>query len=146
MFGGQYLWASATPSPSEEPQPPAAEYFSALDSFAAREVSEIHRWRDDVEDWGADGEVAVWGAGGKGTTFLHLVDADRIHVSVVVDVHPLKQGRFIPGTGHPVVAPDRQRLGAVAHVIVMNPNYVEEVANRIEGLGLAATVHVAKPR
>ena len=97
-----------------------------------------------MEAWRADGEVAVWGAGGKGATFLNLVDADCRRVSVVVDVHPLKQGRFIDGTGHPVVAPDPRHLRQVAHVIVMNPNYAGEVRNRIEALGLRVTIHVAE--
>jgi SAM-dependent methyltransferase len=145
VFGDQYLWTRAAPSAPQRPEPPPAEYFAALDSFVGREAGEISRWRDDVEAWGADGEVAVWGAGGKGATFLNLIDADRRRVSVVVDVHPLKQGRFIGGTGHPVVAPDRRHLGRVAHVVVMNPNYVAEVTSRIDELGLRATVHVAKP-
>jgi hypothetical protein len=46
----------------------------------------------------------------------------------VVDVNPAKQGRFIPGTGHPIIAPTALADFGVTHVLAMNPNYHAEIA------------------
>ena len=48
----------------------------------------------------------------------------------VVDVNPNKQGAFIPGTGHPIVAPEALSARNIRNVILMNPNY------RLENLQL----------
>jgi hypothetical protein len=147
VFGEQYLWATAAPAPaSTEVESPSDEDLASLDRFAAREASEVRYWRDRVEAWAAAGEVAVWGAGAKGATFLHLVDPDRARIAVVVDLHPNKQGRYVAGTGHAVSAPRGDVLRAVRSVIVMNPNYRTEVEQRIGDLGVAARVYVAERR
>ena len=75
----------------------------------------------------ARGGVAVWGAGAKGATFVNLVDPDARLVTCLVDVNPRKQGRFVAGTGHAVVAPDQLTPQGVATVIIMNPNYETEI-------------------
>jgi SAM-dependent methyltransferase len=144
VFGDQYLWAVAAPGRPKNVRPPSDEELGRLEALAACEAAETRRWRQAIDAWSAEGPVAVWGAGGKGTTFLHLADPSRARVDMAVDVHPLKQGKFIPGTGHPVVAPDDPRMRDVRHVIVMNPNYAEEVERRIRELGVPATVHVAQ--
>jgi hypothetical protein len=69
-------------------------------------------------------------------TFCHLADPDARRVAAVIDVNPAKQGRFLPGTGHPIVAPDR--AAAMAAVLVLNPNYTAEVAAALAGLGSSA--------
>ena len=43
------------------------------------------------------------------------------------DVNPRKQGCYLPGTGHVIVAPQALPQFDVAAAILMNPNYREEV-------------------
>ncbi len=144
VFGGQYLWIVAAPVPSSiEIEPPSAEDLALLDRFAARVESDTEVWRKRVGAWAADGDVAVWSAGAKGATFLHLVDPDRASIRLAVDVHPGKQGRFVAGTGHAVVAPDFASLDGVRTLIVMNPNYRDEVEHTIATIGLDARIEVA---
>ena len=54
------------------------------------------------------------------------MDPKRELITCVVDLNPQKQGKYLPGTGHPIVdylvLPD---LG-VTTAILMNPNYREE--------------------
>jgi hypothetical protein len=58
----------------------------------------------------------------------------------VVDVNPAKQGKFLPGTGHPIVSPEAAvKAGAIA-VLVFNPNYVAEVRGAVHRLGSPAAV------
>ncbi|MDH5298928.1 MAG: hypothetical protein OEV91_07910, partial [Desulfobulbaceae bacterium] len=44
----------------------------------------------------------------------------------VVDMNPNKQDRYIPGTGHPIVAPTDLPRRGVKNVVLMNPNYRDE--------------------
>ncbi len=145
VFGGQYLWIVAAPADSSiQIDPPSTEDLALLDRFAARVESDTEHWRERVGAWAAEGDVAVWSAGAKGATFLHLVDPERASIRLAVDVHPGKQGRFVAGTGHAVVAPDLASLDGVRTVVVMNPNYRDEVERTIATIGLAARIEVAE--
>lgn len=82
--------------------------------------------------------VAVWGAGAKGATFCNVVDPDCKFIAFVVDITPAKQGKYIPGTGHPIYAPEALRR--VDTVLLMNPNYHEENQRLLEELGIATRI------
>jgi hypothetical protein len=70
--------------------------------------------------------VALWGAGAKGVTFANLADPCRQYIDCIADLNPLKQGHFVPGTGHPIVAPADLPERQVRNVILMNPLYRDE--------------------
>ena len=108
--------------------------------FAADERRRVAGWVRLLDDLRGHGPVAVWGAGAKGVTFAHLADPDARRVAAVVDVNPAKQGRFLPGTGHPIIAPVRAVELGVTSVLVLNPNYAAEVAAALAGLGSPAAV------
>ena len=76
----------------------------------------------------------MWSAGAKGATFLLLVDESSRHVHSVIDVNPGKQGRFLPGTGHPIIAPSEAAANGIETVVVMNPNYAEEIRQAARSL------------
>lgn len=80
----------------------------------------------------------AWGAGAKGVTFCNLADPDCTRLAGVVDVNPAKQGKFLPGTGHPIVPPEA--VADAAAVLVFNPNYIAEVRATLESLGSRAEV------
>ncbi|WP_439621789.1 class I SAM-dependent methyltransferase [Gemmata sp.] len=137
VFGGQYLWAEAT-SCGEGAPPPVVRTDELAAAFGATERAQATAWRAAVESRRADGPVYAWGAGAKGVTFANLADPAAERLAGVVDVNPAKQGRFVPGTGHPIVPP-AAAVRARA-VLVFNPNYVAEVADTLAGLGSAAEV------
>ena len=56
----------------------------------------------------------------------------------MVDINPHKQGKFVPGTGQAVIAPEFLRAYLPDTVLVMNPNYCSEIDKRIAQLGLEA--------
>ena len=78
--------------------------------------------------------VAVWGAGAKGATFLNMIDPNCELIEFAVDITPEKQGKFIPGTGHPIVSYESLRYVDV--VILMNPNYREECQKLLDDAGI----------
>lgn len=124
--------------PALRPFSGAGESASLARAFAAEERERRAAWDALLAEMCPRGPVFAWGAGAKGVTFCNLADPDRSHLAGVVDVNPAKQGKYLPGTGHPIVPP-AAALGAAA-VLVFNPNYVTEVRATVERLGSRAEV------
>lgn len=141
VFEDQYLWIEAEPDPDPAAQaaPRDAGRVPALAAeFGEAEGRLVARWRALVGRLAAAGAVALWGAGAKGVTFANLVDPGRRLIDCVVDIYPVKQGCYVPGTGHRIVAhPELARRG-VRSVLLMNPNYYGEVAAALAGARIGA--------
>ena len=71
--------------------------------------------------------VAVWGAGAKGSTFLNLLDKSCTKLKCVIDINPKKQHRYVGGTGHYIIKPEELSRQGIENIIVMNSNYVDEI-------------------
>jgi len=149
-YGGQFLAAHVR---AAAPGRAAGAAFAAEAAEARRLAAALgstvesarRLWRARLAAHAAAGRrVAVWGAGSKGVSFLNLTGAGDA-VVCVVDINPLKRGRYVPGTGHPVVAPGDLPELRPGLVVVMNPLYVDEVRRTLAGLGVAAAVVVASP-
>jgi hypothetical protein len=136
VFEGQYLWLAATPA--RESQPPLTHNG---DPEQAREFARdfqaiVERWRAAAASAGARGGVAAWGAGAKGVTLANLIDPDQTLMDCVIDLNPRKQGRFVPGTGHPIVSPQSAAQRGVRSALLMNPNYRRENETLIKAANL----------
>ena len=134
IFGGQYLWLEArrgTDGANRSALEPGELPAMAL-AFGDAEA----RWRSSAAAALRDmaGPVAVWGAGAKGATYASLLDPDHQHIDCIVDINPGKQGAFLPGSGHPVLAPEALIGRGVRTVVLMNPNYRDEVAASLAAL------------
>ncbi len=125
IFGGQYLWLEARVMETDE----------LARNFARDENSLRDKWLTSLRNLNSSGRVAVWGAGAKGATFASLVDADCKMIDCLVDVNPNKHGHFVPGSGHPIVAPTDLATRKVRYAILLNPNYRSEVRQRLHDLG-----------
>jgi len=129
IFGGQYLWVEASrgregvPTVTNDP----GDIAKLVDNYVRRESEVRLQWSDTVQALHRKGAVALWGAGAKGVTSASLFDPDTTLISCVVDLNPTKQSRFIAGSGHPIVPPSALLGLGVKNVILMNPNYKEEV-------------------
>ncbi len=60
--------------------------------------------------------IIGYGASAKATVLLNFLDIDADIIPAIADSNPIKIGKFIPGTGIKVVAPDK--------IIEYNPNIV----------------------
>lgn len=129
MFGGQYLWIEAAVGRAtlSRESAPAGEFEDLIMSYKLRELETREHWREMLTNMRESGPIAMWGAGAKGATFTSLFDADASLISCVVDLNPAKQGKFISGSGHAVVAPSELERRGVKHVVLLNPNYRDEV-------------------
>jgi SAM-dependent methyltransferase len=128
--GGSNLGAESIPDPAVF----ASAFQSKFDAHR-RLHEELRRDRR---------RAVVWGAGSKGITYLNILTESGIisagAIEYIVDLNPGKQGRHVPGTGQRVVAPDFLREHEPDVVIVMNPNYREEIESMVHGLGLAPRI------
>ena len=139
-FGGQYLWAEATAAGGDLaglPQETPSGISLRASGSTTRE--RVERWRALVAELRARGSVAVWGAGAKGVTFCNLADPGATALTGVVDVNPAKQGKFLTGTGHRIITPE-QAARECDSVLVLNPNYLNEIAASLDELGAATLV------
>lgn len=129
IFGGQYLWLEARVVDNADVLPEAAEVMNVVSLAAAYAVNEKklqQNWFERLSQLSQNGKVALWGAGAKGATFANLLDPECTLIDCVVDLNPNKQGCFIPGTGHPIVAPTDLIRRGVSSAVLMNPNYRDE--------------------
>ncbi len=139
VFDGQYLLAEATRLGDPSPAAPEPGEMPTLAEAFGRQIAErLAAWKAAVES--LETPVAIWGAGSKGMTFGNIVDPDCRAITCAVDVNPRKQGAFLPGTGHPILAPAEVPAAGVRTVLVMNPNYRDEIAGQLTELNCDARV------
>jgi hypothetical protein len=144
-FGGEYLLAfAAAPGARSAARPAAITRRSASARLADVATRFVPEHRERLRR--ARGPIALWGAAGKGALFAHLVDPDRELVNVVVDIHPSKQGMFLPGTGHRVASPEEARQRKVRTVVVANPTYLDEITSLCDAAGLRVDVECVGDR
>ena len=139
-YDGQYLTIlgrySGEADGAGEDAAGVAELRRLVERFSATWADRVEAWRAMVAERRArGGRVAIWGSGSKGVAFLSAIGGGE-GVSHVVDINPHRQGRFMVGTGHPIVGPAALKDVAPTTVIVMNPIYRQEVADLLAGLGL----------
>lgn len=145
VYDGQYIVQYARPTAhTTEPRLAAERDLDAMRGLAATFPVRVRNvqmtWRDRVRSAARGGRrVALWGGGSKAVSFLTTLGlADEI--AAVVDVNPYKQGKFVPGTGHEVIAPRELTHVRPDLVVLMNPIYVPEVKADLGRLGLAPEI------
>ena len=104
--------------------------------FATGATRHIEGWRKRLEGAAEGGKrVAIWGGGSKARRFPHH-HRPRRQVAAVVDINPYKQGMFLPGTGHEVLAPEILIEIKPDLVVVMNQIYQAEITEQPHRMGL----------
>lgn len=147
-FHGQFLGIDAAPASSLAtrktpglPSPSEIEDFmSRVETFARRHQKRLQRWNEHMSNHGT-ADIALWGAGAKGVSFLNLLE-DPGMIDHVIDVNPRKTGRFLPGTGHQVTEPSTIAGKNIEQVLIMNPAYMGEIKAELARLGVMAEVLV----
>jgi hypothetical protein len=157
-FGGQYLGIDVLPEggfvrphSTSAPQrtlgePAEAPSLSELTRLVARFAdayrAKLEQWRIRLDALRRDGRRAVlWGAGSKGVSFVNALQPGDA-IDCLIDLNPHKHGRFVPGTGHQVRAPDSLAARPPDAVIVMNPLYADEIGASLQGMGIEADLLV----
>jgi hypothetical protein len=100
------LVAVAKPSASQRPiplaEPEKTSEMKRADEFASRFKQRRESVRRELESWRNRGKVALFGAGHQSVMFINLMGL-RDLIEFVVDDHPHKCGRMLPGSRLPIV-------------------------------------------
>lgn len=143
-FDDQYLVVEARPAGGRlhdalGPDDLAAT-LAAADRFTSAQGDLVNQWRARTRAAAAGRGTVVWGASSKAVAFLAALGPDNRHVHAAVDINPHKHHRFLPGTGHEIVAPKDLLDLDPDLVAVMNPIYLDEIRAELATLGLAPAV------
>ena len=113
-----------------------------VNSFAETFDERVEWWRNRLQTLVQEGKRAVlWGAGSKGVTFLNTFK-DVHPAEYAVDLNPRKHGRFLPGCGVEVVAPEFVRDLRPDLILVANPLYKDEIGQAVAEMGGKAELAV----
>lgn len=80
----------------------------------------------------------LWGASAKGVMCSNLLN--RLPIKGIIDKNPHKHGKFIPGTGCPVLAPEDISTVPGAVIFVENPVYFQEMTEEVRQIDPHARV------
>lgn len=143
-YAGQYLLVAATATGSSRDA-----RLNKIELAAEREPAayfsdtvgrELDQWRRTLRELPGGQEVVVWGSGSKGTAFLIAMGDQAGRIGRVVDVNPHLHGRFVAGTGHPIISPAELADRPCDLVVVMNPVYLDEISQQVRVLSPGAIV------
>lgn len=120
LFGEQYLYVVAD--------------LSSLRPIMRDPGSPVHFPADFLESrdryrLSCDAPRAVWGAASKGVIFAIHMQQLGTRIDFAIDINPVKQGRYLPGSGLRVVSP-AEAMALLPHgseIFVMNSNYLDEI-------------------
>ena len=84
--------------------------------------------------------VVGYGAAHKGNTFLNAVGEAAKPLKYVVDASHEKQGKFLPGSQVPVLAPEDLNSANPTDVLILPWNIADELSSNIKKLAPNATI------
>lgn len=141
-FDGQYLLLEAKPSTKQNHSAPLKEEESveelseAVIKFQNNYEKTVRHWKQKVESVRRAGQRSViWGSSSKCVAFLNTIGIED-EIEFVVDINPYRQGKYLPGSGKLIVAPEFLAEYRPDIVIAMNPIYLDEIGHDLTGLGL----------
>jgi 2-polyprenyl-3-methyl-5-hydroxy-6-metoxy-1,4-benzoquinol methylase len=106
-----------------------AEYYATLAPAAERIKHELLRFLLQAK---ADGKRVVgYGAAAKGNTLLNYAGVKPDLLAWVADANPHKQGKCLPGSRIPIVAPERIAQEQPDYILVLPWNLLSEVTQQL---------------
>ncbi len=143
VFGDQYLRIDATLAYSQ----PENIYLESIEKneqkvndFAIQSKRRLEVIRSQCKDYSADGSWVIWGGGAKGVTFCNLISNVVGNALQVVDINPIRQDKFVPVAGNPIVSPEQLTRIRPHTVLIMNRNYLREIEKDLKNRGVDAKV------
>jgi 2-polyprenyl-3-methyl-5-hydroxy-6-metoxy-1,4-benzoquinol methylase len=79
-------------------------------------------------------KVVGYGAPGKGNTLLNYCGIRTDFIDFTVDRSPYKQGKFLPGTHIPILAPEKLREARPDYVLILPWNFKDEIVQQLQDI------------
>jgi SAM-dependent methyltransferase len=138
VHSGDYLGIESTPAPEDATKPvtpvDTGELAAQLRQLSTRFNDEVSGWKELLASMKGRKAIA-WGAGEHGIGFLSILDI-REQMPYIVDINPHRVGKFIPGTGQKVVAPEFLVEYKPDVLIITNRTYQNEIQEHARKLGV----------
>jgi len=119
----------------------AKEHTARLDALAgyagfAAQVEQVKSsFRAFLDRAKAEGKtIAAYGAAAKGNTFLNVCGVTHKDIACVYDLSHAKQGRLLPGSHIPILAPDRIAELKPDYLVILPWNLREEITTQMKGV------------
>ena len=101
---------------------------AAWADFAQRSRATIDGLRSWLDECAQRGErVACYGAAAKGNTLMNAASVRAADISLVADGSTEKQGKYLPGSRIPIVAPGSLASAEPDHVLILPWNIAAEI-------------------
>lgn len=133
VFNGQNLWLEAT-NESKLRKTKIKNHqtiFQLIEKFMKIESTILSHLNEVIPTLKKNGNLAVWGAAGKGVIFTNFIDPHHELIDYLIDINPKKQGKFVAGTGHQIIGIDEIRKHNIKTAIVVNPLYYDEIKSMV---------------
>ena len=141
-YEDQYLLIEARPSTTPAAGMPLPEeddlqiLIEGAQTFRTRYAELVDGWKGRLDAATHRGETAViWGSGSKGVSFISNLGLQR-EIAAAVDINPFKWGKFMVGSDHEIIAPERLTELKPDLVVAMNPVYLGEIGAQLDELGV----------
>ncbi len=143
-YDGQYMWTEAKLS-SKQSSPEIHIEQNLAAEYIEKSTSMLDEWKRFIHERSQYGPVAVWGAASKGVTFTLLLSEmlkNDAGITCAIDLNEAKQDCFMPISGTQIVSPKAAQNMGVATVIIMNPNYADEIESMTADMGWAPKIAI----
>jgi C-methyltransferase C-terminal domain/Putative zinc binding domain/Methyltransferase domain len=106
-------------------------------------ISGLQDWLDARRS--SASRVVAYGAAAKGNTLLNAAGVDSSVILAAVDASPEKQGRYLPGSGIPILAPSALTHLAATDILLLPWNLRDEVSQLVSKVSPTSTLWIAVP-
>jgi SAM-dependent methyltransferase len=103
--------------------------FQAFAEKARRAASDLASLLGGLKREGR--RVAGYGAPAKASTLAGAAGITGEMIGVIADKNPLKQGRTLPGTGIPILAPEQMLHWRPDYIVILAWNFAEEIMSEL---------------
>jgi SAM-dependent methyltransferase len=118
-------------------------FYRGFNERVADVLAGFRRWLTARQAEGR--RIAGYGAAAKGNTFLNAAGVTAADLLAVADVSPAKQGRLLPGSHVPVVAPEALLALAPDEILILPWNIAPELVAQLRGAGFTGGLWTAVP-
>lgn len=137
LLNGDYLGVEAVPAELERQGPaiPREDPRQIFRDFSTAYNQGREEWQRKLTDWDQrQFKIALWGAGMRGINFLSAFPLHDL-ITLVLDINPHRQGKFLPISGFQVQAPETLQHEPIDVLIISNATYQNEIMEQAKALG-----------